>query len=146
MNKFLVFCCVASFCFVVSGAEPTVADNTQSVLVNKVEPVVEPVTVCDKNGCRVTYRNKKNVAPCAVPKTVGVCVEETGCDACCRKVTTRNSVSVDICVPPCPSKESVRSYRGGRRVVYDYGKYEAVVTSDKDGNVEVNYRKRLLGL
>ena len=144
MNKFLA-CCFVVFCGVVNGGEPTAADGTQSVLVNKVD-TVEPVMVCDGSGCKVRYKNKQNVAPCAVPKVVGVCVEETGCDACCRKVTTRNSVNVDICVPPCPSKETVRSYRGGRRVVYDYGKYEAVVTSDKDGNVEVNYRKRLLGL
>lgn len=172
MNKFVLFSIL--FVSVVAKAEdsPTIADNTQSilaktenapasqptqvssptVLANNVEiaqitsPTVLVEPVCNGPNCKVRYKHKGNIAPCAVPKTVGVCVEETGCDACCRPVTTSTKVGVQICVPPCPTKESVRSSMGGKRVVYDYGKYEAVVKSGKDGNVEVRYRKRLLGL
>jgi hypothetical protein len=157
MNKFVLFSIL--FVSVVAKAEnsPTIADNTQSILaktesapasqptqVSSPTVLVEPV--CNGPNCKVRYKHKGNIAPCAVPKTVGVCVEETGCDACCRPVTTSTKVGVQICVPPCPTKESVRSSMGGKRVVYDYGKYEAVVKSGKDGNVEVRYRKRLLGL
>jgi hypothetical protein len=156
---------LAAFCCVVRAEGPTLAPEYSSIVTNKpssetaASTISDPVAVdvvssvfvssdpvCKGPNCKLRYKNKENIAPCAVPKTVGVCVKETGCDACCRKVTTNSRVDVDICVPPCPSKESVRSYRGGRRVVYDYGKYEAVIKSDKDGNVEVNYRKRFLGL
>lgn len=142
-----VFCCVVKAENPTLAVSPTLATDTQSVLANdSAVATAATAPVCNGPNCKLRYKNKENIAPCAVPKTVGVCVKETGCDACCRKVTTNSRVDVDICVPPCPSKESVRSYRGGRRVVYDYGKYEAVIKSDNDGNVEVNYRKRLLGL
>lgn len=174
MNKFVLFSLLlVSF---VAKAEDglTTPDNTKSVLktesapasqssevaqissltvfTNNVEvaqissPTVLVEPVCNGPNCKVRYKNTGNIAPCAVPKTVGVCVEETGCDACCRPVTTSTKVGVQICVPPCPTKESVRSSMGGKRVVYDYGKYEAVIKSGKDGNVEVRYRKRFLGL
>lgn len=139
------------FTFVVANAEdgvPTLADNTSSVLTaNEAEKqissalVVESAPVCKGPNC-VKYRNKSSIAPCAVPTQVGVCMTETGCDACCQKVTTRTPVSVEICAPACPTKQDVRSSRNGSRVVYDYGRYEAVVTG-RDGVVDVRYRKRL---
>ncbi len=153
MSKFYFLFFV--FTFVVANAEegvPTLADNTKSVLAEPATSfeaqkqisstlVVESAPVCKGPNC-VKYKNKGSIAPCAVPTQVGVCMTETGCDACCQKVTTRTPVSVEICAPACPAKEDVRTYRNGSRVVYDYGRYEAVVTG-KDGVVEVRYRKKL---
>jgi hypothetical protein len=162
MSKFILF---GSLFFAAVGYsaenEPTLADNNaQSVLKETTKEA--PVTVaevqkqistntllvvdsaaptCNGPNC-VKYKHKGNIAPCAVPTAVGVCMTETGCDACCQKVTTRNPVSVEICAPPCPSKQEVRKNKDGSRVVYDYGRYEAVVKA-KDGVVEVKYRKRL---
>lgn len=145
MMKFVLFVfCFAACNIALSGEN---LDGTQSVL--KKEAVSSPTffaegsaPVCKGPNC-VKYKHKGNIAPCAVPTSVGVCMTETGCDQCCQKVTTRTPVSVEICAPACPSKHDVRTYANGSRVVHDYGKYEAVVTA-KDGVAEVKYRKRLL--
>lgn len=154
MSKFVLFFTVSVFCFgVVNAADDVLSspDNTQSVLKSatvaveqedKIGNFANAAPVCNGPNC-VKYKSKNNIAPCAVPTQVGVCMTETGCDACCQKVTTRTPVSVEICAPPCPAKQDVRTYRNGSRVVYDYGRYEAVVTGN-DGVVEVRYRKRLL--
>lgn len=143
MSKFVLFSIVSAFCFGVNASEGPLQtpDNTQSVLTSKVESSEGVATVCKGPNC-VIYKGKNNIAPCAVPTQVGVCMTETGCNACCQKVTTRTPVSVEICAPSCPSKQKVRTYKNGSRVVYDYGRYEAVVTGN-NGVVEVRYRKRL---
>jgi hypothetical protein len=168
MTRFVMFSAMFVFSMVVNAAEngvPTLANDTQSVLKTPAQEtvpaqettttsaaavqkqisstllVVDSAPVCNGPNC-VKYKHKGRIAPCAVPTSVGVCMTETGCDACCQKVTTRTPVSVEICAPPCPSKQEVRKNKDGSRVVYDYGRYEAVVTG-KDGVVEVKYRKRL---
>lgn len=123
MNYILTFCFLTFSCF-------CFADETKSVLINKN---------LEKSTCNVFYENVENIAPCSVSKTVDFCVKKV----CCNCVETQH-VFVEICVPRCPPKESVRFKRG--KVVYDYGKYEVVVINDKNGDVRVNYRKRLFCL
>lgn len=148
----LVICSVCSVVFaadersvlVASPAnEPTIATSANEIIATTTQ-IVSPTAAptCNGPNC-VKYRHKAAIAPCAVPTSVGVCMTETGCDACCQKVTTRTPVSVEICAPACPTKNEVRSNKDGSRKVYDYGRYEAVVTG-KDGVVDVKYRRRLL--
>ena len=130
---------------VILAGELSTPDNTKSVLA-PTDPVVAtaaPIEDCRGPAC-VVYKNRKHMAPCAVPTAASLCVSQTGYDACCQKVTAVTQTIVPICAPPCPSKLEVRSSRNGGRVVYDYGRYEAVVKDQKDGTVEVRYRKRLL--
>ena len=114
MNKFVLFV-IFSVCGVVSASE------------------------C--NGVNCVYKNKHNIAPNSVPTSVGVVLNSTEC-VNCEKVEVRTPVSVEICVPGGVCMKDVRSSRDDSRVVYDYGRYEAVVTG-KDNKVEVRYRKRL---
>lgn len=127
--------------------EPTLAEPQQSVLTE--ETTAAPTVVVQKDGCAcnhdVEYRNKRNIAPCAVSKTVEVCLCETCCDGC-KLVTKSNVVGVDICVPPCECSENVKVRRHGKTAIYDYGRYEVVVSVDRDNDITVNYRKRLFNL
>lgn len=131
------------------------ADEAASVLKKEGQPTVaEPVVAdssaanatCCNNSCskNVRYKGQRNIAPCAVEKNVNVSFCDKHLDACCNCVSTVTNVNVPVCVPPCACKETVSTTRGGRRVVYDYGRYEVVVLARKNGNVEVDYRKRLL--
>lgn len=128
--------------------EPTLAtESTQAVAPTVSQPVdaaVQPNSCNCANGkCKpLVYRNKRNIAPNAVPSNVEVRSCETCCDACCNKVSVETVQEVQICKPQCPCKESVRSTLVGNGKVYDYGKYEVIVRDRKD-SVEVNYRKRL---
>lgn len=134
---------------VLTSAKAEVAVPTTTALnVEVVAPTTTETCSCTPNGCscsnKVSYKNKRNVAPCAVEKKTCVSFCETGVDACCNKTSQLVAVEVPICAPPCATKETVSRSKNGRRAVYDYGKYEVVVKAKKDGNVDVNYRKRLL--
>jgi|688.fasta_scaffold460199_2 hypothetical protein len=124
-------------------AEPT-TEKVQSSAVTVVEPQATAAT-CTNGSCgkKVTYRGKHNIAPNAVPTGVEVARCETCRDACCNPVTVRTSQGVEICAPACPCKEDVRTSLNGKRKVYDYGKYEVIVT-DRADSVDVRYRKRLI--
>lgn len=122
---------------------PTVAQPTE---VPAAAPAVaaQPAAGCDcANGkCKpLVYRNKRNIAPNAVPGSVEVSRCETCCNGC-QKVSVETVQEVQICKPQCSCKETVRNTVVGNGKVYDYGKYEVVVRDRKD-SVEVNYRKRL---
>lgn len=136
------------------------SDNTKSVLTNQ-EPAAagtpkqqesttatqEPTKAtrsCKCSAPGLSYKGKQNVSPCSVEK--GACLSfcEKATDACCNTTFQRVTVEVPICVPACPTKESVSRSRDGKRAVYDYGKYEVVLKANNDGDVSVRYRKRLL--
>ena len=55
------------------------------------------------------------------------------CNACCAP----QLVSIKICVPPGPCRR-VKVRHGGRRIKYDYGKYEVEIKV-RDGYVKVDY-------
>lgn len=136
-------------CHLCYADELATPDNTQSVLKNTPSSVTAAespdIAVSNNSGpSKIIYKNKKDMPPCAVQTAAGVCMTQTGYDACCQKVTSTAQAFVAICAPACPTKQDIRSSRNGARVVYDYGRYEAVVTDKKDGTVEVRYRKRLL--
>lgn len=172
LMKYLVLYSVLFFGAFVNAQEPTPAESPepQSVLAQQPapQPVVQKTTVeeavpaetvpnvnvlppaaavvVEHSTCDVVdvvYKGKRNIAPNAVNKTVVICFCESSCENC-KLVSSRKQVPVDICVPPCPCKETVSSHRGGRRVVYDFGKYEVVLLARRDGTVEVDYKKRLL--
>ena len=104
--------------------------------------VVENATCCDEDTANIVYRNKRHIAPNAVTKTVVICFCESSCENC-KLVNSSKEVPVDICVPACPCKETVSVHRGGRKVVYDFGKYEVVIFARKNGTIEVDYKRRL---
>ena len=82
---------------------------------------------------RVKYEDHHNIHPCAVSKIVAVqdpCYDP--CSCCAPKY-----VYVKICVPPCGC-EKIKVSRHGRKVKYDYGKYEVEIKS-KRGVVYVDY-------
>jgi hypothetical protein len=162
MNKFFVL--FVLFAGVVNANEPTLAtsDNTQSILHKEAATtaatpapaastsnyvISTSAVLVDNSTCtncdKVVYRRKDNIAPNAVNKTVVISFCESSCEDC-KLVSAKKDVAVDICVPPCACKETVSAYRGGRRVVYDFGKYEVVILARRDGVTEVDYRKRLL--
>lgn len=128
---------------------PTIAPENQTVTVS--QPATAPAAVvaqssagceCANGRCKpIVYRNKRNIAPNAVPANVEVSRCETCCNGC-QKVSVETVQEVQICKPQCPCKETVRSTLTGNGKVYDYGKYEVVVR-DRKNSVEVNYRKRL---
>ena len=134
-----------------------IPDNTKSVLKTATTEqgnaitttttgvaTAQPCTTNCSTAPTLSYRGKDKIAPCAVQK--GACLSycEKSTDACCNTTSQRVSVEVPICAPACPTKESVTRSRNGKRAVYDYGRYEAVLRTDDSGNVEVKYRKRLL--
>ncbi len=157
MNKCFVLFGVLFCATFVLAEEPTLAisDGTQSIL--KKEPQVQQQPVSSNvttsavlvenatctNCDNVVYKHKGNIAPNAVNKTVAICFCESSCEDC-KIVKAKKEVLLDICVPPCPCKETVSSHRGGRRVVYDFGKYEVVIHAQRNGDIDVDYRKRLL--
>ena len=128
-------------------AKPVPVPTVPVVEVAPVAPstsfVVENATCCDEDTVNVVYRNKRHIAPDAVTKTVVICFCESSCENC-KLVSSRKEVSVDICVPTCPCKETVSVHRGGRKVVYDFGKYEVVIFARRNGTIEVDYKRRLL--
>lgn len=149
--RMFCFGLIVSFCACVANAADTV-----SVLKKDALTLAEPQTtapevktsdaVCtDKNCGKVNYRNRRNIASNAVEKVVDLTFCDKGVDACCNKVDVKTNLIVPVCVPACSCQEKVNTTRNGRRVVYDYGKHEVVVTARKNGNVDVNYRKRFLG-
>jgi hypothetical protein len=89
----------------------------------------------------VRYKDRKNIAPCAVPQIVMVkdpC--PPACDPCnpCA-IPPVQCVAVEICVPPCsPCPPKVTCRRGGEYVKYDFGKYRVEIRSRR-GRVTVDY-------
>ena len=84
----------------------------------------------------VKYKDKHEMAPCAVPKIIRV-KDPCACDDCCSCCGPK-CVYIQICVPPCAC-ERVKSNKSGTRVEYDYGDYEVDVRV-KDGYIEVDYQ------
>jgi hypothetical protein len=84
---------------------------------------------------KVKYRDRRHIAPGAVPMYVAVrdpCDRRDRC-AC----GPPKCVLVEICVPPC-GMPKITSRHDGTRVRYDYGQYAVNITS-KHGVVVVNY-------
>jgi len=129
---------------VATVAQPVVTTATQPAVVTIAQPCASTVAQPCVASPTLSYRGKNKIAPCAVEK--GACLSycDKTTDACCNTTSQRVSVEVPICAPACPTKESVTRSRNGKKVVYDYGRYEAVLRADKEGNVDVKYRKRLL--
>lgn len=73
----------------------------------------------------VRVKDRHKIHPCAVPTIVEV-ADPCNCDC---------TVCIEICVPPC---ECVCVKRRGRRVEFDYGKYEIDVVSRR-GVITVDY-------
>jgi len=103
-------------------------------------PSYEPVPM-DMSGMAETvqlydcvkYEDLDNVHPCAVTKIVAVLDPcQDPCDCCGPRC-----VYVQICVPPCGCPE-IKTHHSGKKVKYDYGKYEIEITSKK-GMVIVDY-------
>jgi len=165
--KKIVCLLVLGWAYDCAADDLSIADGTQSVLIKQAEQPIEhvvaseavktpvtqaevpvvalPVAVAHSRPMgRVAYKNRKNVAPVAVPAMVGLQVKSQTTDACCNKLVASTQADLLICAPACPTKQDIRTTRGGARMVYDYGRYEAVVTDKKNGDVEVRYRKRIL--
>ena len=84
----------------------------------------------------VKYKDLCEMAPCHVTRVIQV---RNPCKRCC---TDPECVNIEICVPetcPCDDEPCVLSLFGGRRVRYDYGKYEVDVRV-KRGYIEVDYQ------
>ena len=84
----------------------------------------------------VKYKDRDEMAPCAVPKIIQVkdpCACRDACNCCGPKC-----VSILICVPECAC-ERVKVSRNGSRIKYDYGEYEVDVRVKK-GYIEVDYQ------
>ena len=75
----------------------------------------------------VKYKDRRNIAPCAVPMIVEV---PDPCNPCC-------CVAVQICVPPCGTP-CITTSKCGTKVKYDYGKY-AVEIATRKNRVVVDY-------
>lgn len=156
MKCFSLFVLLAVFFGFNAFAEDSLklADNTKSVLkteatspqVTNVETGSKAVATAPscENSPSLTYSGKQNIAPCATQKSACLSYCEKGCDACCNTTFKSVGVEVPICVPPCPSKETVTRSRSGKRAVYDYGRYEVVLRANDEGDISVKYRKRIL--
>jgi hypothetical protein len=82
----------------------------------------------------VKYRDRRHIAPCAVPMYVAV---RDPCERHDRfSCGPPKCVLVEICVPPGMPRITCR--HDGTRVRYDYGRYAVNITS-KHGVVVVNY-------
>lgn len=90
---------------------------------------------CTKPCCksRTRYKGLRDIHPCAVKKVVSIIDPCFDPRSCCKP----KCVKVTICVPPCGCAK-VRVSRNGRRVKYDYGKYEIKITS-RNGKITVDY-------
>jgi hypothetical protein len=96
------------------------------------EGVVIPLFSC------VKYKDKRKIAPCAVPMIVMVKDPCFKCDPC-NPCAVAPCVAVEICVPPCSTcPPKVCCKRGGEYVSYDFGKYRVEIRSRK-GVVKVDY-------
>lgn len=92
----------------------------------------------------VKYEDLHHIAPCAVPKIVAIVdpcykpcrVKRCGCCRPCAPPPPP-CVYVKICVPKCGCPR-VKVSRDGKRVKYDYGKYEVELAS-RNGKVYVDY-------
>ena len=83
---------------------------------------------------RVKYKDLDEVAPCHTVKIIKV---RNPCKRCC---TDPDCVNIQICVPEtCCDDPRICSIFGGRRVRYDYGKYEVDVRVKRD-YIEVDYQ------
>jgi hypothetical protein len=84
---------------------------------------------------RVKYRDRRHIAPCAVPMYVAV---RDPCERHDRGLCgPPKCVLVEICVPP-NGMPKITCRHDGTRVRYDYGQYAVNITS-KHGVVVVNY-------
>lgn len=132
------------FCSQVIAQEESVLVNAPVVADTAVSAPTIANSNCFNGSCKkVTYKNRRFISPNATPTVVDVSRCETCCDACCNPVTVKTTQGVEICAPACSCQEDVRTSLNGKRKVYDYGKYEVVVTDKKD-EIQVKYRRRLL--
>lgn len=116
------------------GVDGSVSGPTTTV----VEPIPMDSSMMSSGGgiqlydC-VKYKDLDNIHPCAVTKIVAIVDPcQDPCNTC-----GPQCVYVQICVPPCECVD-VKTSHGGRKVKYDYGKYEVEIKS-KNGVVEVDY-------
>lgn len=86
----------------------------------------------------VKYKDRRKIAPCAVPMIVMVKDPCAKCDPC-NPCAAAPCVAVEICVPPCSAcPPKVCCKRGGEYVSYDFGKYRVEIRS-RNGVVKVDY-------
>jgi hypothetical protein len=83
----------------------------------------------------VKYRDRHNIAPCAVPMCVSI-PDPCACKSSC--CGPPKCVMVQICVPPCGCPR-ISCHHGGKFIKYDYGKYAVKIRSTLSGVVVVNY-------
>ncbi len=85
----------------------------------------------------VVYRDLRRVHPCAVPYLIDVPMPPSrrsrGCTTC-----EPTCVTIKVCVPPCTTP-CVKVRRHGRKLIYDFGKYEVNVLIRRTGRIVVNY-------
>lgn len=85
----------------------------------------------------VRYKDRDEMAPCAVPMVIQVpdpCACHDPCNCCAPQC-----VSIQICVPPCGCEPRIKSNRRGDRIEYCFGEY-AVDVRVKRGYIEVDYQ------
>ena len=87
-------------------------------------PAVQPVALYRN----VKYRDERKMHPCAVPTIVQV---PDPCNPCC-------CVNIQICAPPCECLCVRRGGLLGRKIVFDYGKYQVDVRN-RNGCLIVDY-------
>jgi hypothetical protein len=75
----------------------------------------------------VKVRDARKIHPCAVPTLVAA---PDPCNPCCQ-------VCVEVCVPPCEPADVI-CRKDGKRVIYDFGKYEVKITV-RGEHLVVNY-------
>ena len=134
-----------AFVVVAAVALPTAMAFGKPLVVRPVQgPALEPIPATAAVVPlyhNVRYKDRKNIAPCAVPQIVMVkdpC--PPACDPCnpCA-IPPVQCVAVEICVPPCsPCPPKVTCRRGGEYVKYDFGKYRVEIRSRR-GRVTVDY-------
>jgi hypothetical protein len=86
----------------------------------------------------VVVKDWDHIAPCAVSKIVCIvdpCWKPSKCGCCAPKKP--RCVQVKICVPKCGCPK-VKVSKDGRKVSYDYGKYEVELKS-KNGKIYIDY-------
>jgi hypothetical protein len=98
-------------------------------------PIVTSVGPAIPLYTNVRYEDERKVDNCFVPQIVEIqdpCWKPCGCDC------TPRCVAVQICVPPC-CEPKICCSKDGRKVEYDYGKFEVTITTRRSGLVVVDY-------
>ncbi len=86
----------------------------------------------------VIYRDLRRVHPCAVPYLIDVPLPQPRRSRGCCIECGPTCVTIKVCVPPCKIP-CVKVRRHGRKLIYDFGKYEVNVMVRPSGRIIVNY-------